>query len=382
MPSARELLEQADALMRRNRSPLMDDIPVLTDSVPEVVRRRGAPGSLAGDMAGVVETEAPRGPDTIPMLTESVATEDDESDLAPASQPASPSAVTAYEGDASTWLRTGGEEPSVIGDAPDSIARVPEYEEEPPEEIVVEAPLEVEEAFDEELALRDAPLDAPPDAPMPEPAAPVLPEIEVEFEPEPEPVAEGPVIDEPVVEAVVAPPPVLAWEDDAPAIAAAAAAVAAPAFAIATSEPAPPAVDEAALKAAENARKAEEEARRAAEDARKAEEEARRAEEDARKAAEEARKAEEEEEARRAAEEARWASMAEEIRMQVLQRIDLFTDTGLRDQLGARLQPIVDRASADLVATINQHVGDLLRTYVAEAIEREIENWKSNTRGS
>ena len=49
---------------------------------------------------------------------------------------------------------------------------------------------------------------------------------------------------------------------------------------------------------------------------------------------------------------------------------------GLREQLALRLQPIVDRASADLVATINQHVGDLLRAYVAEAIEREIESWR------
>src|SRR4030095_13040789 len=73
---------------------------------------------------------------------------------------------------------------------------------------------------------------------------------------------------------------------------------------------------------------------------------------------------------------ARWDMAAEEIRMQVLQRIDLFTDTGLREQLGQRLQPIVDRASADLVATINLHVGELLRAYVAEAIEREIERWR------
>ena len=72
----------------------------------------------------------------------------------------------------------------------------------------------------------------------------------------------------------------------------------------------------------------------------------------------------------------RWVAAAEEIRMQVLQRIDLFTDTGLRDQLAQRLQPIADRASADFVAAINLHVGDLLRTYVAEAIEREIERWR------
>ena len=34
MPTARELLEQADALMRRNRARADDDIPVLTDAVP------------------------------------------------------------------------------------------------------------------------------------------------------------------------------------------------------------------------------------------------------------------------------------------------------------------------------------------------------------
>lgn len=72
----------------------------------------------------------------------------------------------------------------------------------------------------------------------------------------------------------------------------------------------------------------------------------------------------------------RWNALAEEIRMQVLQRIDIFTDTGLQKQLSARLQPIVDRASADLVATINHQVGQLLRAYVAEAIEREIEKWR------
>jgi hypothetical protein len=82
----------------------------------------------------------------------------------------------------------------------------------------------------------------------------------------------------------------------------------------------------------------------------------------------------------REAEERRWQEMAEEIRMQVLQRIDLFTDTGLRDQLAQHLQPIVDRAAADLVATINQHVGVILRTYVSEAIEREIERWRREGR--
>ena len=74
-----------------------------------------------------------------------------------------------------------------------------------------------------------------------------------------------------------------------------------------------------------------------------------------------------------------WDSLAEEIRMQVLQRLDLFTDTGLRDKLGERLRPIVDRASAELVETINREIGELVRGYVAEAIEREIESWRKRS---
>lgn len=72
-----------------------------------------------------------------------------------------------------------------------------------------------------------------------------------------------------------------------------------------------------------------------------------------------------------------WDALADEIRAQVMQRLDLFTDTGLREQLGARLQPIVQRASAELVETINRQVGELVRSYVAEAIEREIDSWRS-----
>src|SRR6185437_16363032 len=72
-----------------------------------------------------------------------------------------------------------------------------------------------------------------------------------------------------------------------------------------------------------------------------------------------------------------WDALAEEIRMQVLQRLDLFTDTALREQLGARLSPIVERASAALVETINRELGELVRGYVAEAIEREIESLRN-----
>jgi hypothetical protein len=73
---------------------------------------------------------------------------------------------------------------------------------------------------------------------------------------------------------------------------------------------------------------------------------------------------------------ARWEALAEEIRMQVLQRIDIFTDTRLHKQLSAQLQPIVDRASVQMVETINEEVGRLLRAYIAEAIAREIDKWR------
>jgi hypothetical protein len=77
-----------------------------------------------------------------------------------------------------------------------------------------------------------------------------------------------------------------------------------------------------------------------------------------------------------AADQELWRALAEQISMQVLQRLDLFTETGLEEQLAQRLEPIVERASAELVVTITKNVGRLLRTYVSEAIEREIAQWK------
>jgi hypothetical protein len=75
-------------------------------------------------------------------------------------------------------------------------------------------------------------------------------------------------------------------------------------------------------------------------------------------------------------EEERWRALAEQISMQVLQRLDLFTDTGLKAQLAAHLEPIVADAGRELVEAINDHVGHLVRSYVAEAIEREIAQWR------
>ena len=66
---------------------------------------------------------------------------------------------------------------------------------------------------------------------------------------------------------------------------------------------------------------------------------------------------------------ARVAEAVEEIRMQVLQRIDIFTDTRLRKQLSAQLQPIVDRASVQMVETINE-VGEYSPRNLQTADER------------
>jgi len=41
--------------------------------------------------------------------------------------------------------------------------------------------------------------------------------------------------------------------------------------------------------------------------------------------------------------------------------LDLFADTGIARSLGAHLRPIVDRASAQLVETINRELGELVR---------------------
>ena len=82
----------------------------------------------------------------------------------------------------------------------------------------------------------------------------------------------------------------------------------------------------------------------------------------------------------RGSDDERWRALTEQISMQVLQRLDLFVDTALKAQLAAHLQPIVVRAGAELVEAITDHVGQLVRTYVAEAIEREIAQWRQQNK--
>ena len=59
MPTARELLEQADALMRRNRAELADDIPVLTDAVPSPAEATPGRRRRAGAAADATAARIP-----------------------------------------------------------------------------------------------------------------------------------------------------------------------------------------------------------------------------------------------------------------------------------------------------------------------------------
>ena len=413
MPTARELLEQADALMRRNRAAAVDDIPVLTDSVALPVEMPS--GAAAAPAFADVAAPPPRAAPHVPTLTDAVAATEDESVDS-----------VIQEGEPSDWLHLDRDGPSVIGDAPDSIAIVPQVARPPASDVEAIASAELEEielttpadeAFDDEFEPADTYFEAEAMPPMAAPPAavpavtPAPPSAEAWFAPwsspgailrrpgEPGAPAEQPPPAEPVAapadDAAIAVPAVPADRAEAPQTEGLAAADAPDALdAAAELRAAGPVLEEEAavdgLNAAVDAPTLEESAPPLLPEP---------------AAASASPPAEEIPAAAFAApvaapappvtvpappvaalappvdvaadDAAKWEAVAEEIRVQVLQRIDLFTDTGLREQLGMRLKPIVDRASADLVATINLHVGELLRAYVAEAIEREIENWRN-----
>jgi hypothetical protein len=264
MPTARELLEQADALMRKNRSQGDTDIPMLTDAVtgsPSVIR-------------------AP--PSEIPVLTDRV--EEVVVDLKPLPDPPQ-EAQRLLEGDPSDWLVMDTIDPamhSVTGKAPDTLAVVPP--------VTLKS---VDATFNDVDAAMRVTLKAAGSAPTPPP------------------VGSGPP-------ALDSPPPSATSPLETPSA--------------------------AALLDAEQPLAALHLAPAAASD------------------------------------DERWRALAEQVSMQVLQRIDLFTDTGLKEQLAHHLQPIVERASAELVGAINEHVGKLVRSYIAEAIEREIAQWRRDNR--
>lgn len=249
MASARELLEQADALMRRNRSRSGVDIPVLTDVVAGVPAN-DEPEADVPVLTDVVEAGAVDDADLRAAVPAPMPLEPAEAQHAPPPPQADSAAIMQsadaipvelpMDGDTSDWLVMDTIDPathSITGPGPDTLA--------------------------------------------------VVPPVTLKAEPEPEPES----------------PPAAA--------------------------PAPVVVDDSAERAA-----------------------------------------------KAAAEEERWRALAEQVSMQVLQRVDLFTDTGLKTQLAQHLQPIVERASAELIGAITEHVGGVLRTYVAEAIEREIALWR------
>jgi len=273
MASARELLEQADALMRRNRGRSSADIPVLTDVVAGIPandeRESDVPVLTDVVEAGAIDDAELRKPVQPSMPLEAA-----EAEHAPPPLQADSVAIMQsadaipvelpMDGDTSDWLVMDTIDPSthsITGPGPDTLAVLP----------------------------------------------PVTLKADPESERKPEPESE------PEPEREAAPEPALEREPESPPVAASA----------------PVVVDDSAERAA-----------------------------------------------KAAAEEERWRALAEQVSMQVLQRVDLFTDTGLKTELAGHLQPIVERASAELVKAITEHVGGILRTYVAEAIEREIAQWR------
>ncbi|MEP7329379.1 MAG: hypothetical protein ABI777_09225, partial [Betaproteobacteria bacterium] len=111
MATARELLDQADALMRRNRAHALDDIPVLTEAVPAAQMPWIRPASPRDE-----------GPESVPVLTDTIEVVEDDDAIEDHDATVGREAV---EGEPSIWLEFEDDEPSVIGDAPDSIAIVP-----------------------------------------------------------------------------------------------------------------------------------------------------------------------------------------------------------------------------------------------------------------
>ena len=254
MATARELLEQADALMRKNRGRGDADFPILTDAVDEPV-------------PAVAET-------AIPVLTQRIQSAETQS------APPARAAVAMLEGDPSDWLVMDTIDPSshsITGKGPDTLAVVP------PVTLKIDTPSRFT-------------LKAAGSAPTPPPTGSSMSSSTALLEHE-----EG-------IAALLVQPPSDALAAPSP-------------------REAPSPKPESPVGARPDS-------------------------------------------------EERWAALAEQISVQVLQRLDLFTDTGLKDQLARHLQPIVDRAGAELVSEINEQVGKLVRSYVAEAIEREIAQWR------
>jgi hypothetical protein len=344
MPTARELLEQADSLMRKNRKQASADIPLLVDAVAPA-----AAAHVIQDTASLAAAPAASGAPSamdIPVLTDVV-----EAPGAAVVKEAPPIVMPGFGGDPSNWLVMDTVDPSlnsITGGAADTLSAEPLFS---------------------NKAAGSAPTPPPARSASPlagsNPARSATPPIEDEhlpfvWEDPPEDKAVGAARDvdaraserpEPPSASVNEAPPPPTHTQEVPS----------------TSGPGPH-DDGADIRLSDAATGSEDESALAMAALEAATEPA--SGPLASSAAVAAPGA------AIANEDARWHALAEQISMQVLQRVDLFTDEGLREQLAGRLQPIMARASAELVDTITGHVGQLLRTYVAEAIEREIAAWR------
>jgi hypothetical protein len=348
MATARELLEQADALMRRNRARSdVSDIPVLTDIVA---------GAALAEQADV------------PVLTDAV--EEVVVDIVPLRAESPRRQTAAFEGDPSDWLVADTVDPaiySITGHAPDTLAVVPAVTLKaagsgvtPPPETSQQRSW-VHRLVPSVFGSREAPAAQPSaeteqDA-IAEAAAPPLPED-----------ASGAAADAPAPATEGGPGPQAVPDAQAPPSLDENADVREPPLHLHwPREEFEPVAGEEPAAFAEHA---SQDALRSADGAAPAMSELPPADPEPQPSADSADPEDEE----------RWQALSEQISMQVLQRVDLFTDTGLKEQLAAHLQPIVERAGTELVGAITLHVGRLLKAYVAEAIEREIAQWRDSQR--
>lgn len=73
-------------------------------------------------------------------------------------------------------------------------------------------------------------------------------------------------------------------------------------------------------------------------------------------------------------------ALAEQVYVLVMQRLDLYTEKALQDHLARHLQPVIERAGREIVAAVNANIGELLRTFIAESVEREIAQLREQQR--
>ena len=64
--------------------------------------------------------------------------------------------------------------------------------------------------------------------------------------------------------------------------------------------------------------------------------------------------------------------LAETVYFQVLQNLDLYTERALQQHMTAHLSPIIERATQELLTTLNANLGALIRQFVADAIEKQV----------